>query len=603
MKNKITLLLLISILSTIVAGATPPVRKFYGHRQPDGSVAMIQKHGNGHYIFYSTAEGIPLLLNERGTLCYAVNNKGRVVCSTLPYISKQALKQSGVVASVSEMAAALELQHAEQTSQSASKNRALNALNTDGLGTYGASGNGCVRSIGEITIPVIMVEFPDRAFDSTTTQSKVSRMLNEEGYSDEEFCKGSVKDYFEHQSNELFSPSFEVVATVKADEPYAYYGKNSGSSIDTGSKKLINEAINKAEAQGVDFSKFTHEGKVPLINIYYAGPGEHSAFEEGCEDYLWAHFSEYQLTSKKGIRFKSYFIGNEIFQNYKKEESGELVVTESKMDGIGVFCHEFSHALGLPDFYYTGSNATVNDTLLTMDFWSIMDYGQYAYDGYAPVPYTAYEKCYMGWLNIKELTADDAGAHQIYATGQENEGCTAYIIRNELNKREYYILENRQTGTWHPNFLGSGMLVLHVDYDANSWSNNRPNNDPLHPRMQYIPADGRKQSNSTKNGWNDYKGDLYPGITYNYNLTDSTFPAATTFTGGFLNKPIYDINEENGIITFYYLTDRASSGINTIITDLNPKSQVIYDLNGRIVKQPIKNHLYIKNGNKMIYNP
>ena len=599
MKRKAKLLLLTTILGAITLEATPPVKKFYGHRQPNGSVVMIQKHGDGLQGFYSTPEGMPLLLNEEGVLCYAEKSGSKAICSSNIY-SNSLQAPAAAITSVSEMSKVISHALSIEQSKAYTQSRALNAVNTDGLGTYGKSGNGCVKSIGEIRIPVVMVQFPDKPFAESTTQEKVSRMLNEKGYADENFCKGSVKDYFEPQSSELFSPSFEIVATVTADESYAYYGKNSGSSIDTGCKKLINEAINKAEAQGADFNQFTVDGKVPLINIYYAGPGEHSSFEAGCENYLWAHFSEYSITSKNNVRFNSYFIGNEIFQNYKQEENGELVVTESKIDGIGVFCHEFSHALGMPDFYYTGSNATTSDTLHTMDFWSLMDYGQYAYDGYAPVPYTAYEKCYMGWLDIAELTQDSVGEKKLFAVENTEGGNTAYLIRNDNNRREYYILENRQLGSWHPNFLGSGMLVLHVDYNANEWTYNRPNNDPQHQRMQYVPADNVKQSNSSKNGWNDYKGDLFPGITYIYNLTDTTLPATTTFTGGYLGKPIYDISETDGVITFYYLTNKEASAINEVRTD-NATKEAYYDLSGRIVKTPFKNHLYIKEGKTILY--
>lgn len=61
-----------------------------------------------------------------------------------------------------------------------------------------------------------------------------------------------------------------------------------------------------------------------------------------------------------------------------------------KVEGIGTFCHEFSHCLGLPDFYDTNYNGHFG-----MASWSLMDSGSYNDDGYTPIGYSAYEKEFM----------------------------------------------------------------------------------------------------------------------------------------------------------------------------------------------------------------
>ena len=50
-----------------------------------------------------------------------------------------------------------------------------------------------------------------------------------------------------------------------------------------------------------------------------------------------------------------------------------------KVEGFGTFCHEFSHCLGLPDFYRTDGQSS---SVFTMESWSLMDYGSYTDDSF-----------------------------------------------------------------------------------------------------------------------------------------------------------------------------------------------------------------------------
>lgn len=601
--RKFTLSLFLTLIAAQSAIATPPIRRTFTHKQSNGEVLTVRKHGDGHFVMYTLENGMPLLANDQGDLCYVIERNGRAVASTTLASVTNTNTKADFMTSSADVATLLQTTF---TPALTPNTRTSSALNSDGLGSYGRTALGSVNSIGAPTIPVIMVEFSDKTFAEGTTPEKLSRLFNEKGYSDELWTVGSVKDYYEMQSFGLFTPSFEVVATVKLDKNYAYYGKNAANgSIDVNSLKFVKEAIQKATDAGVDFSKYATNGELPLVSLYYAGAGEHSAFEAGCEDYLWAHYKTMSNTTIGGVKFNSYFVGNELFQSYYDEEGnpvfdeeGNPVVTGAQIDGIGIFCHEFSHALGLPDFYYTGSDASVADNLLTMDFWSLMDYGQYAYDGYAPVPYTAYERNYLGWLALTELTDDMKGEVVLNGIDTENNTPKAYILRNPANYKEYYILENRQASTWHPAFLGSGMLVLHVDYDAAAWKGNKPNNVEYRQRMSYVSADGQKQNRQTMKGWNDYKGDLYPGIAQNFNLTSTSLPAATMNTGGVLDKPIYDISETDGIITFYYLQDKETTGINAPL--VNMQKAPAYDLRGRRIYSPAQRGVYIQNGMKLV---
>ena len=72
-------------------------------------------------------------------------------------------------------------------------------------------------------------------------------------------------------------------------------------------------------------------------------------------------------------------------------------------------------------------------------------------------------------------------------------GGESYVIYNKGNENEYFLLENRQLEGWDASLPGSGLLILHVDYDADVWAANEPNDDPSHQRMTWIPADNEYQ--------------------------------------------------------------------------------------------------------------
>jgi hypothetical protein len=117
-----------------------------------------------------------------------------------------------------------------------------------------------------------------------------------------------------------------------------------------------------------------------------------------------------------------------------------------------------------------------------------MDCGSYIGDAWAPIGYTAYEKSYMGWLDLKEV---DANAQEV--TLQSPLGSaekSAYIIRN--SNTECFIFENRQPGAWYPTDLGSGVMVTRIAYKYNDWQGNVLNNTQSKKRACMLTANGAK---------------------------------------------------------------------------------------------------------------
>ena len=421
----------------------------------------------------------------------------------------------------------------------AAKRKAIYASTSDGLGQKGTMSRGAVPSIGSYTIPVVMVQFNDLKFKSTTTVEKMDRYYNEEGYHDESGSVGSVRDYFKAQSGGQFVPTFQVVGIVTLSKSYKDYGGNDSNGNDKGIDNLPNDVISAAISQlGADFSQFVvpagdeyHKEGVPLLAMFYAGKGE-ATEQSGAENYLWpCEWDDVEdpvgRGTYNGVHFNSFFIGNELIG--------------SKLMGMSVFCHEFGHALGLPDFYVTDNSYSNDDPF---GLWSIMDCGAYVDDECrAPMGYNAYEKSYMGWLELKEFgDAKEVTLQSPLGTAENS----AYIIRN--SSTETFIFENRQPGTWYSEQFGSGVMVSRIAYSYNQWNNNTLNNTKSKKRACILTADGSKLYYSAKssNLYGNSKKSIGALKTYSSSTMDAKITDITKNSDGTITLTLNDSTTGGG---------------------------------------------------------
>lgn len=548
--KKLLLGIIALLLISASAQAIRPKRGLIPFTQSDGSVVMVQKEGERHLAFYVSEDGYVLVENAAGDLCYAeIKDNGLVATALLAHsIDKRTDAELAFVSSKALRSGSAEVSNIVRPTQQRMVLRAIHASTTDGLGEYGKSSVGATGTIGDYVIPVLMVQFKNIKF-SKMTEEKLTRYLNEEGYKDEAGCSGSVRDYFLSQSRGIFNPRFEVVGTVTLSGNHDVYGSNDSQGIDKGfleDYKFVTEAIELATKQGVDFSKYARNGKVPNISFFYAGPGEATEGSSStAQKYIWPHMDDLETTFS-GVYFNSYFVGNEI------DGDGSLM-------GMGVFCHEFSHVLGLPDFYCTDYSHDVSP----IGEWSIMDYGAYVNDARAPMGYTAYERSYMGWLNIPELKEAQPVTLSSY---DSEEGTPAVLIRNPSDKKEYFILENHQPGTWYPSSYGSGLLVMRVAYNQTQWDLNTLNNDENNMRSMLVSANGSTMSGYTSSSKNELWG--------NANNTKEIKTWTLFNTRTITNKPVLSIVKNNdGTISFNFIKDNFSE---LVVGDTIRKDGICY---------------------------
>lgn len=376
---------------------------------------------------------------------------------------------------------------------------------------------------------VILVNFSDVRFVTSNPQESFSRLLNEEGYSDNG-GSGSARDYFKACSNGVFSPQFDVYGPYDLDQTCAYYGGNSGGNSNVHAREMIIHACNKAYEAGVDLSQYDTDGNgvVDNVFVYYAG---HNEAEGGGENTVWPHRSiVVNSPNYGGVSIYDYACTSELRLSRGRE-----------MCGIGTFCHEFGHVLGLPDFYDT------NDSYhYTVGNWSIMCSGSYNGNGKTPPAYTAYERFMLGWLTPVQLT--EAGRYTLSPLNTDN---TAYLIAasnhnlsgSSPSPNEFFLLENRQHIGWDTpstTLAGTGMLIWHINYNASAWANNTPNNGT---KLRYYveAAHGGVQSSSLPS-------DPFPG-------TRGVVQFSPQLQDGTILSPLLDIKEIGSDISFVYKND------------------------------------------------
>lgn len=454
---------------------------------------------------------------------------------------------------------------------------------------------------------IILVQYKDKKFKFGHNQKMYNRIANETGYANSLGFVGSVKDYFLAQSNGQFELDFDVVGPYTLNHEYAYYGAPLGDSHDVRPCDMVYDACRLADPD-VNFADYDWDGDgyVEQVYVLFAGLGQAAG---GDENTIWPH--EYKLqygnngayvSKDNNVVVNTYACGPELTLQYTP------VAYRERVDGIGTLCHEFSHCLGYPDLYDTNYGGNFG-----MGSFDLMDAGSYNGESFCPPNYSAYEKWFAGWITPTVL---DKPASVKGMQAQDVKYGQAFVVYNDNNKNEYYLIENRQqnVGIWDKQLPASGMMITHVDYDKNIWESNHVNtivnysgdyaylnND--HQRLTIFHADNEEGSSADSQA-----GDLYP-FNGNNSLTDTSSPAAIIYQGGStMGKPITNITlNEDGSIDFDFMggsNDNIISGIHFVENDeMSSFGQGVYSLDGRYMgtsANGLDKGIYIVNGKKIV---
>ncbi len=486
-----------------------------------------------------------------------------------------------------------------------------------------------VKHTGSITIPVVLVNFSDVKFTINNPKQAFEQFFNGDKYDANQtdygngntFSHGSVALYFKDMSDSTFLPKFKVYDPVTVDHPETYYGgKNENNNDDENPQQLVKDALAliKDSVSSEDFASFSADGGSTIESVYilYAGIDQN---DNGPATAVWANTFRTGGATLGGKEVRWYTMSGEL-SPFKMDESGKIKSDGSGtipvIAGIGVACHEFTHALGLPDIYPTSNSARVDNQ--EMEYWDLMDGGEYSGNGFFPTAYTAFEKKQMGWpVTIEGLT----GNASITMTTSTEKGGTAYKIVNPNNSLEYFMLECIQRRGWNKYQYGNGLLVYHVNLPNNTIDlGTHLNNTPGFPGMAVVPADGACLSSYIKanktNYSNSMRGDLYPGMgnmnpdTLNVSVLSDANPQpnfcwynSAKTTKQPTNKALTNItyNTYTGVVTFDYVSDVASGILPVWNNETGDRK--IYSVDGRYLGTDLNalpHGVYIVGGRKIL---
>ena len=500
------------------------------HAQSDGTTLRVEPVGDEWFRAAVTAgEGLTVARGADGDYYY-----------------RTAAGLTSVLAHNKEHRSASETAFVNNTKLSVealSQNASLTAQRARRVAPPRRVGSTQVPVTGSPRVPIILVQFKDKKMANTKADFVAQYTSGEK----------SAFNYFKDQSNGKYTPQYDVYGIYTLNSNRSVYGGNEDpydpDSSDKGVARMVGEAIDKA-GNDIDWSLYDNDndGEADVCVVVYAGVGEAQAYGLVL-DAVWP--CQWSLSSgayygdgsgertRNGKTIDRFAVFNELTGS---DDDG------TQIDGVGTFCHEFSHCLGLPDFYET----TYEYGYYGMGDWSLMDHGCYNDNGYTPIGYSAYEKSFMGWVTLKTPTPGTHYNLPVWNAGSADTD-VAYKIVSPKTSIEYFILENRRKQGWDAYIPDEGMLIEHVSYIASRWSDNTVNNKSVQ-LMTIVPADDDLSSDTQET---DCFGEA------NHKFTDYSTPAAflnmsssTTASGnaGLLGKPVTDIYiKSDGTVGFWYV--------------------------------------------------
>lgn len=572
-------------------------------RQSDGTILTVILHGDEDFSYYTTLDGVLLVQQDNDFFVASIDANGELsATSLLAHNAGQRTPAEKQLANQQDRRLFLEAGQQEANLRKVRRE----PINTTGTMFPHEGTPKAIVILAEFQDTAFTIENPRRSFDDYF--NSFTRLVDYGRGEASNTC--SVAKYFDFISFGKFKPQFDVYGPVKLPKKLKNYGGTRGDGKDERMDLLLQDACTLMD-DSLDFSQYdaNGDGYADLVIIIYAGYSQ--SMSGNSSDCIWPKSGNVSGGTYDGKGVSRYAVSAEL----NGFPGCWSTAPFQRINGLGTLCHEFCHTMGLPDFYPTDESAKGDNQ--GMEFWSLMDSGNYLSNGYAPVALTAWEREAFGWIEIPTLTEN--ADLDIWAL---DEGGCAYRITNDNDEsgHEYFIIENIQKTGINYAQKGHGLMVYHVDYNKTAFSisggTNSVNNRKGRPRMTVVPADGllfaQYNVGDTIDGkviknadfYAQLAGDPYPGTSMATELNDTTETVNfQVYTGDRLNKALGSIIEsEDGVITLHYIHD-FTSGVITPTTPAFKTDDNIYTLDGRNVGTSLEQMpkgIYIVRGKKVV---
>lgn len=508
---------------------------------PDGSSITLTAFGNEAVHYLETTEGYTVLRNTNGFFEYAVKD------------ASGNLTTSGVVAKDGTMMKSLNIEkHLRYSAeQRGLLTQAFRQLSNQEMGKAGPNP---FPPKGTRKMLVLMIEYPD--LPATVSKADFELLFNQPDYNG----TGSFRDFYLKTSFGQLDLHADVHGWYQADSGYKYYGRNSSPNYNQATRRLVMNAVNAADSDGVDFTQYDNDsdGYVDGLVILHSGIGAEEQSAPNANDYIWSFRSSLGGNNMvDGVTISAYCMFPE-----KRYGNGAYPQV-----GIGVMCHEFGHILDLPDLYATDYSSEGAGE------YTLMAGGPWLNGEKTPCLNDAWSRISLGW--VQPIVINARGLYTIPKALADSD----MVFRiNTPQSNEYFLLENRQHKGFDSHLPSDGLAVWHIDENhaalLSQGFGNNVNNDTSAFGVGVLQADGRRDLEKGSNRGD--ANDLYP-IASNKDVTPTSRPSTA------LNYKDNGIKQNSNVS----ITDITLNEDSSITFRLGLKGTAVFNMNKTVGCAPL----------------
>ena len=362
---------------------------------------------------------------------------------------------------------------------------------------------------------LLLIQFPDLA--AVYPSVNFNNYCNQVGYN-VNGQTGSFRDFYLAASYGALTLNTDVGGWYTSTNNRATYGVQSLTTRQfLPAVALVRQAVDAAELSGVNYANYDGDGNgsVDVVMVIHSGRG---AEESGNVADIWSHRWTLSANALQ-VTYDGKLVNDYIIQAEK--------LGPTNIANVGVLCHEFGHALGLPDLYDTdGGSEGLGD-------WCLMAGGSWNNSGKTPPHPSVWCKDQLGWMDPTVLT----GTGTINSMSYSQNFSASYRINTPVTT-EYFLIENRQNFVWDAFLPAAGLCIYHIDETRTS------NQNPARYWVNLEQADGLNHLNNNTNSGDI--GDPYPGSSNNTSFSCGSNPNSNTYNGSSSGIGITAINFQAG---------------------------------------------------------